>query len=41
MEEGETPDKSTKVIESECVWVMGLERKKGREVPDVYYNSHF
>lgn len=28
MEEGEIPDKSTKVVESECVWVIGLERKK-------------
>lgn len=32
---GEIPDKSTKVIASERVWVMGLERKKGREVSDL------
>lgn len=39
MEEGEISDKSTKVVESELIWEMGLERKKDREVPDIYYNS--
>lgn len=31
MEEGEIPDQSTKVVKSECVWAMGLERKKDGE----------